>query len=436
MGVMDANYIEATYPIGFREDDSRILGEHLKLRHSVELVGAKRVGISNFLRFFLNNPKVVETYINHGEKHLFVPVDLNDLVEVEIFPFWVLTFQRLVDVAEENANFSEKTKKKLKELFSDSIQSRDVFLAVENLRKGLGLIIAEDVKPTLFLLRFDRLETAVNPTFFNNLIGLKDSAAGKLAYVFTSFRALDEISPKVFPRKLLSVFSHPMYLKPAQTPDVKIIFEAFERRYNLEPSKELEEEILRLCGGHIQYLHLSLIVLNQKLKDQDIEADELFETLLSDERIVSQSEEIWDSLTEGERKILGMALKDQKLTEADKTEAKYLWDTGFLGGAKGNKIFSPLFERYLATVASGQKQGDKVELTKKENALYSYLLENEGEVCEREAIIEAVWPEIEDLGVSDWTIDRLVARLRVKLKDQKSKYNIVTVKTRGYKLTS
>jgi len=45
-----------------------------------------------------------------------------------------------------------------------------------------------------------------------------------------------------------------------------------------------------------------------------------------------------------------------------------------------------------------------------------------------------VWPEVEGLGVSDWAIDRLVARVRSKLKKQKSKVRIVTVKTRGYKL--
>lgn len=432
---MDANHIEATYPIGFRADDAQILGEHLRLRHSVELVGAKRVGISNFLRFFLNHPKAAETYINHGEKHLFIAVDLNDLVEVEIFPFWILTFQRLVDVLEQ-VRLNEPEKEKIKGLFSDSIQSSEVFLTVDNLRKALGILVASDLLPTFFLLRFDRLETVVNGTFFNNLIGLKDSCAGKLAYVFTSFRALDEIAPKVFPRKLLSVFSHPMYLKPAKAEDIRIIFEAFERGYNLEPSKTLEDEILRLCGGHIQFLHLALIVLNQKLKDQEVEAKELLEVLLSDERIVSQSEEIWDSLEESERKVLLAALKGKKFTVSDKKEGKYLWDTGLLGGVSGDKIFSPIFERYLGSATSGQKQSEKIELTKKENALYSFLLENEGEVCEREAIIEAVWPEIEDLGVSDWTIDRLVARLRVKLKDQESKYNIVTVKTRGYKLTS
>ena len=52
----------------------------------------------------------------------------------------------------------------------------------------------------------------------------------------------------------------------------------------------------------------------------------------------------------------------------------------------------------------------------------------------QEQIIEAVWPETVSLGVTDWAIDRLVARVRAKLKDHDKNYEIVTVKTRGYKL--
>ena len=99
-------------------------------------------------------------------------------------------------------------------------------------------------------------------------------------------------------------------------------------------------------------------------------------------------------------------------------------------------IFSPLFESFLEKEIGRKEQGNGVDLTKKEKTLYEHLLENLGKVCEREKIIEAVWPESEELGVSDWTIDRLVARLREKLKNQKSKYQIVTVKTRGFKLIS
>ena len=54
---MDNGVIEASYPITFRQNEARVLGEHLKNRHSVVLIGMKRVGISNFLRFFLNQFK-------------------------------------------------------------------------------------------------------------------------------------------------------------------------------------------------------------------------------------------------------------------------------------------------------------------------------------------------------------------------------------------
>ena len=93
-----------------------------------------------------------------------------------------------------------------------------------------------------------------------------------------------------------------------------------------------------------------------------------------------------------------------------------------------------LFEEYIRTKGS-RRETVSVDLTKKELALLNFLEANKDQVCEREQIIEAVWPEAEELGVTDWAIDRLVARVRVKLKNQESPKEIVTVKTRGYKLT-
>ena len=78
---MEDKIIEAQYLLTFREDEAVQLGKHLKGRDSVVLIGMKRVGISNFLRFFLNHQGIVGKYIGNGEKHLFIPVDLNDLVE-------------------------------------------------------------------------------------------------------------------------------------------------------------------------------------------------------------------------------------------------------------------------------------------------------------------------------------------------------------------
>src|SRR5438067_959251 len=119
---MEHSVIEAKYPIRFRGEDAQKLGNHLKQRNSVVLVGMKRVGISNFLRFFLYHHDIVKTYIGDNKQHLFISVDLNDLIERELFAFWTLTLKRIVD-AVERSSLDGKIKKELDALFLGSIQS-------------------------------------------------------------------------------------------------------------------------------------------------------------------------------------------------------------------------------------------------------------------------------------------------------------------------
>jgi hypothetical protein len=162
-------------------------------------------------------------------------------------------------------------------------------------------------------------------------------------------------------------------------------------------------------------------------------AKELEEFLLSDERISLQSEELWESLSESEKEILFKVINKKKLGNLEKKEANYLIKTGFFD--ERLKIFSPLFEDFMRSKElEFKREKQSIELSKKEFLLLKFLEDNLNEICEREQIIEAVWPETESLGVSDWAIDRLVARLRSKLKAQNKKFEIVTIKTRGYKL--
>ena len=431
---METQYIESLYPLTFRQKDAKILGEHLKLRHSVELVGMKHVGISNFLQFFLYHERIVKTYIDPAQKHIFIAVDLNDLVEKEIFAFWVLTFKRLVDKVEHFADFNADDKKIISSLFLNSIQSRNIFLTLENLRESIEIIVKNEILPTIFFIRFDRMKDAVSEEFLANLQGLRDATGQKLAFVFTSFRSLDELAPDVFSRKSLSVFSHLMYIKTAGIDDIKVIFEVFEKRYNISPTKEVLLKILELCGGHVQYLQISLIILNATFaKGKTVDAANLFTTLVRDERVGLISEEIWDSLTEGERSIVKKVIEHVDF-DGDSAALEYLEETGLVVRDDfGPKVFSTLFEFFVKRfLKSGN--GETVDFTKKENLLFGLLLKNLGQICEREAIISTVWSEYEDMGVSDWTIDQLVARLRTKLQKQKSPYAVKTVRTRGYRL--
>ncbi len=430
---MHAPALEATYPITFQQEVAEKLGEYLRQRQCVDIVGMKRVGISNFLRFFLWHKDIIPTYISKKDKHLFIPVDLNDLVEQEIYPFWTLTLKRILD-ATDQSGLSDMVKQKISDLFDKSIQFQDLFLVIDNIRQALSLLVDSGVYPTIFFLRFDRLKDTFNPSLFDNFEGLRDASHNNVSFVFTSFRSLRSAFPEA--RSSLSVFAQTMYFKPANEKDIKIVYDAYRHRYNLSLSPATEKALFSIIGGYMQYLQLSLIRLDElKKKSLKTETD-ILHALLADERIALQSEELWESLTLDEKRALSLILNKQKMDSENKEKARYLWDTGMLNRKEGDVLFSPLFGTYVQQMEhEEQRKRKSAHLTKKENLLFTLLKSRLGEICERDEIIEIVWPEAQEFGVSDWAIDRLIARVRVKLREQGNPYEIQTVRTRGYKLT-
>lgn len=425
---MESHIEEVSYPLEFREKDSQGLGQHIKNRHNIVLIGMKRVGISNFLRFFLYKDGIKEKYIQDERNHLFIPIDLNDLVERELFPFWVLTLKRIED-AVMASNVSEKTKKYIETLFLDSIQSQDLFLTIDSIRKSLVKLVEEGVIPTIFFLRFDRMQNVVTPEFFANLQGLIDASHKNLSYVITSVRSLESLSPDVFTRASVSVFARTMYIQPGEKKDSSVVFDETCKRNDLLFSDSVKDKILSIVDGYTQYIQFALAYLHEK-KSNTVSA-KLEDELFTDERIALQSEELWESLNDEEKEVLLKHIDGKQIGADDREKAAYLWNTGIVSE---DGVFSVLFEKYLKQKEGNTKESSKPELSKKEHLLLKILEENRGALCEREAIIENVWPEAESYGVSDWAVDRLVARLRGKLKASNSEYEILTIKTRGYKL--
>jgi hypothetical protein len=113
--------------------------------------------------------------------------------------------KRIVD-AVQSSDFSDEDKKQIESLFLSSIQTQDLFLLIDSVRKLIGQIVANDVTPVLFFPRFDRMKDVITPSFFDNLQGLKDAVNQRLMYVFTGVRGLDVLSPEVFQKASLSVF--------------------------------------------------------------------------------------------------------------------------------------------------------------------------------------------------------------------------------------
>lgn len=430
---MDQSSIVTNFPLIFRYEDAKELGNHLGSLHSVVLIGIKRVGISNFLRFFINRSDVAQNYVNDSKQHIFIPVNLNDLVECEIAPFWTLTLKRIVD-AVENSVIKEEVKKDIRDIFLESIQLQDLFFTIDSVRISINRIIEEGYLPTLFFIRFDRLGASVTPEFFANLEGLRDSSHQQLSYVFTSFLPFRRIFPGVSSQAILSIAYKNIYIKPTKREDTKIIFSSYKERYGLKLEESLEKEFLNLVDGHFQYLQFGLISLHEPSKVINTK-EELLEYLVRDERIRLQSEELWENLNQEEQDILLKIVNNQEITKEEKKKSLYLWNTGFVVTDKQKiKIFSPLFEYYVRERRKEDVKENVAEFSKKELIFFEFLKSNKDLICEREKIIEEVWPEAEDLGISDWAIDKLAGRVRSKLKLQDNNFEIQTIKTRGYKL--
>lgn len=432
---MYSRVIEAIYPLAYRRNDATALGDHLRHRHSVTMIGMKRVGISNFLRFFFSHSSMRETYIQDSEKHIFIVVDLNDLIEREIFPFWTLTLKRIADTVE-RVEISVKRKKKIEAVFLKAIQLQDHFMTMDSVMQTLVMLVEWGYLPTLFMVHFDRIKNTVTPAFFDNLESLLNATGNKLSYVFTSYRSLDELSPEVFNKNPLPFYCENMYLKLARKEDMETIFTAYNNRYKLKLNPHIKKTLFEFVNGHIQYLQLSLLAL-QESPDEAFTSDRrLLELLISDERIVLQSEELWESLRDKEKGVLLKVLKSDAVSGNEKRDASYLWDTAIIQDKNGRpKIFSVLLKNYLEqSVAINTETQPSIHFSKKENLLFKLLEKNVKQICERELIVSIVWPEYGDTGISDWAIDRLVARVRTKLRVQKSKYEIKTIRTRGYQL--
>jgi hypothetical protein len=77
-----------------------------------------------------------------------------------------------------------------------------------------------------------------------------------------------------------------------------------------------------------------------------------------------------------------------------------------------------------------------VALSPKEFALLSYLHERRGQVCSKDEIGIAVWPEYSE-GVYDYQIENLVRRLRSRIEpDPANPQMLLTARGMGYKLVA
>lgn len=417
---------ESSYPTTFRTSDTQAVLHYISQHQSVTIVGMKRVGVSNFLRFITFN-KAIQKQIENGGQFVFLYLDANDLADITVKQFWLLVLKRLFD---ETDRLPESSAKQMKAIYEQVLAGNtdEMLFLLEAAKEMAAVLLKENFYLTIILSRFDRLLPLFSEQFFANLQSVIDLSQEHINYVFTSYLPLQSMYREIHLSASFSMLTKTYYLKPGTAQDVMPIIAAFEHKRQVCFPDTIKALLIRLTGGHVQLLQLCLIMLSEQHTSENVTEATLRLILGSDERIMLQCDEIFESLTHQEQTYL----LAEGTNRPDPTE--YLLETGIVTDHTAGTIFSPLFDAYLAKkrLESRQPSSPYGDLTKKELLLLNYFIDHKGEICSRDNIILAVWPEFED--ISDWALDQLVSRLRRKLDSQQVPMKIKTNRGVGYQL--
>jgi hypothetical protein len=240
--------------------------------------------------------------------------------------------------------------------------------------------------------RFDALSQTDAPAIFSSLRALRDAHKYQLTYVTATRRPLAPES------ELAELFyAHTLWLGPLSEGDARWNVRRYAQRRGLAWGDDVAEQMIDLTWG---YPSLLRAVGDAYAGGADLSLAALLEHPVVSKRI----DEFW---------------------EGDPSETA-LRDSGLQG--------QPLLVRGRAPQVMPASP-----LTAKEHLLLEYLRAHSGEVCEKDDIIQAVWPEDEiyERGVRDDSLAQLVRRLRVKIEPDASNPSFIhTVPGRGYKFAA
>jgi hypothetical protein len=246
-------------------------------------------------------------------------------------------------------------------------------------------------------LLFDRFDVFLNEPYsvhermsiMNNLRVLRDTYKYNLTYIIATRQLLgnDNELAELF-------FANSLWLGPLSQSDSRWNVQRFAQRKAIHWDADTIQEIVHhswgypsllraVCEAHASGIELSLSALSQH------------------PAVIQRAKEFW---------------QDDPGKEA--LQASGLWQHPLLFAQRTAPVYEP------------------AQLTAKENLLWEYFLAHPDDVCSKDDLIRAVWPEdrIFERGIRDDSLAQLVRRLREKIEPEPSAPRwIQTVPGRGYR---
>ena len=361
------------YPDTYREREVQALVTAVQAGESASLVGLSGAGKSNVMGFIASRVQIAD--------HCFALVDCNRLTERNNSALFRL-MRRTISTPEDFLALS---------VLGDELETLDI---------AIGRTLAHTTQLTFLLDRFDDLILPAPQTgqagqglsaLFNNLRALRDAHKFKLTFVTATRRPLTDYT------ELAELFyAHTIWLGPLSESDARWNVSRYAKRKNLVWGDNIADALIAASRGYPSLLraaseaHAAGAALDLK-------------SLSEHSATVARIKEFWaDQPSDSE--IAASGLSDNPLLFAQQPKRIPVFDT--------------------------------TKLTAKEKLLLDFLLAHPNQVCDKDDVIRAVWPEdkIIEKGIRDDSIAQLVRRLREKIEpDPASPRYVMTVPGRGYR---
>lgn len=293
----------------------------------------------------------------------------------------------LVDCNRLQKNSSDELFRLIRRAAGDSTPSDDEFNALDTMIEKQ--LVENDGNLAVLLDRFELL--ADDDAITSNLRALRDTYKYQLTIVTATRRPLNPTSELAE-----LVFGHTIWLGPLSESDSIWSVNRYAQRVGLDWGLNIAEKMRELTWGYPSLLRAACEAYASGANL------ELYE-LLDHPAIQRRVKEFWDDTP----------------SESAMRNA----------GLDGNPML---------TLAPDIQEYDTSQLTEKEFLLLKYLETHPDEVCSKDDLIRAVWPEdqVYERGIRDDSLAQLVRRLRVKIESDPSNPQFIqTVPGRGYRFS-
>jgi DNA-binding winged helix-turn-helix (wHTH) protein len=439
-----------THPLTYRAEIAAPLFDLLHAGESAAIIAPASMGKSRLLQFLLR-PDVQQHYLGDTAATTWlVLADCNRLAELSEWGLYELLLTALTEAAA--GQLGVELRDWLNGLRREAIIERNALLARRHVELATRALCREHGLRLCFILdEFDAAYKALPPAALANLRALRDADKYSVCFILLMRDHPERLRNPADSEGFYELISRSILgLKPYRRADAQQVIAQLAARRRHAVSAGQEAELLLLSGGHPGLLVALFDVLMRGIARSA--GINLTHWALEQPQMVEECRKLWVGLGEDERQALSHLVQGISPGYGIRQllELKGLVLPSVDGG---DGVFSPVFREYILSqgvitaralwldegAAVVWIEGRRVaDLTRLEYDLLRLLYHRLGQVCSRDDILAALYPdEVLDpeAGSADNRVDSLIRHLRKAIEpDNSHPRYLLTIRGHGYKL--